>query len=201
MSLENEIVVVSGLPRSGTSLMMQMIHQGGIPAITDQIRAADTDNPRGYYEFEQVKKTKEDSSWVPNARGMVVKMVSSLLYDLPASEKYRVIFMERDFGEMLDSQEKMLKRLNRPVAPQADIRNAFTIHLKRLFEWVPKQSHIRLLKINYNELMANPAAIAQEVSDFLDGRLNVDAMLAAIDPSLYRNRKAGEQTDSATASR
>jgi hypothetical protein len=188
--LENDVVVVSGLPRSGTSLMMQMIHQGGVPAITDEIRIADTDNPRGYYEFEQVKKTKQDASWVPTARGKVVKMVSSLLYDLPSTETYRVIFMERDFGEMLDSQEKMLRRLNRPVAPQAEIRNAFSIHLNRLFEWMPKQSHIRLLKVNYNQLMANPAAMAQDVSHFLDDRLNVQEMLAAIDPSLYRNRKA-----------
>ena len=116
MSLTSEIIIVSGLPRSGTSLMMQMLHQGGIPVVTDEIRTADTDNPRGYYEFERVKKTKEDSSWLPDARGKVVKMVSSLLYDLPATEAYRIVFMRRDIDEMLESQEKMLARLSRSAA-------------------------------------------------------------------------------------
>src|SRR5215475_8067096 len=100
---KNEIVVVSGLPRSGTSLMMQMLDKGGLEVVTDKIRAADTDNPRGYYEYEQVKKIKQDKSWLPATRGKAFKMVSQLLYDLPPTEKYRVIFMERDFEEMLDS--------------------------------------------------------------------------------------------------
>src|SRR5205809_5271301 len=104
--MSTEIVVVSGLPRSGTSLMMQLLHAGGIPALTDHIRAPDTDNPRGYFEFERVKKVKEDAAWLPDARGKVVKMVSQLLYDLPATERYRVVFMERDLEEVLASQEK-----------------------------------------------------------------------------------------------
>ena len=118
-------------------------------------------------------------------------MVSSLLYDLPGNEAYRVIFMERDFSEMLDSQEKMLVRLKRPVAPRSELRNSFATHLERLFQWVPKQPHIRLLKVNYNQLMANPTAMAQSIAEFLDESLEVEAMLAAIDPKLYRNRKAG----------
>src|SRR6516225_5664390 len=90
------IIIVSGLPRSGTSLMMQMLDNGGVPVVTDNIRTADTDNPRGYYEFERVKKIKQDASWLPATRGKAVKMVSQLLYDLPPSEKYRIIFLERD---------------------------------------------------------------------------------------------------------
>ena len=109
--MDNEIIIVSGLPRSGTSLMMQMLDNGGVPVVTDHIRTADTDNPRGYYEFEQVKKIKEDVSWLPETRGKAFKMVSQLLYELPASERYRIIFMERDLDEMLLSQEKMLARL------------------------------------------------------------------------------------------
>lgn len=189
MSIDcNDIVVVSGLPRSGTSLMMQMLDLGGIPAITDKIREADTDNPRGYYEFEQVKRTKQDSSWVAQARGKVVKMVSSLLYDLPAPESYKVVFMERDIDEVLASQEKMLRRLNRPVAPPEEIKRSYSIHLDRLFKWLPDQRHIRILKTNYNELMSSPEKVAQAVSEFLDGRADVRAMLEAIDVSLYRNR-------------
>src|SRR4029079_9082802 len=96
MPLADDMIIVSGLPRSGTSLMMQMLDRGGIPALTDEIRAADPDNPRGYYEFEHVKQTKKDPSWLPQARGKVVKMVSSLLYDLPSTETYRVVFMQRN---------------------------------------------------------------------------------------------------------
>src|SRR5258708_31928531 len=100
-----EITIVSGLPRSGTSLMMQMLDNGGVPVVTDSIRAADTDNPRGYYEFERVKKIKQDPSWPPEVRGKAVKMVCQLLYDLPPVETYRVISMERDLEAMLVSHD------------------------------------------------------------------------------------------------
>ncbi len=104
--MDSKIIVVSGLPRSGTSLMMQMLDRGGIEVITDEIRTADTDNPRGYYEFERVKKIKEDASWLPAARGKAVKMVSQLLYELPASEQYLVIFMERDMPMKCSSRRR-----------------------------------------------------------------------------------------------
>jgi Sulfotransferase domain len=189
MSLADEIVIVSGLPRSGTSLMMQMLDRGGIPALTDEIRAADTDNPRGYYEFERVKKTKDDSSWLREARGKVVKMVSSLLYDLPATECYRVIFMRRDIDEILESQEKMLKRLDRPAGPRDQMKSSFAIHLDRLFKWLATQHHIQLLEISYNDLLANPQSQVSRITEFLGGTPPPTAMLEAIDPSLYRNRK------------
>jgi|SRR6266496_1613520 len=191
MALDSEIVVVSGLPRSGTSLMMQMLDRGGIAAMTDGIRAADTDNPRGYLEFERVKKTKEDASWVPLARGRVVKLVSSLLYDLPPTESYRVVFMERNLDEVLASQEKMLQRLGRPVAPADKMKSSFNIHLKRLFQWLPQQAHMRVVTINYNRLLTDPESECKRVVDFLDGRPALDQMLSAVDRSLYRNRRVG----------
>jgi hypothetical protein len=120
--MNSPIIVVSGLPRSGTSVMMQMLDNGGIPVVTDNIRTADTDNPRGYYEYEQVKKIREDAAWVPATRGKAFKMVSQLLYDLPAQEQYHVIFMERDLDEMLASQEKMLQRLGRKAAPREQMK-------------------------------------------------------------------------------
>jgi hypothetical protein len=189
MSLENEIVVVSGLPRSGTSLMMQMLDRGGIPLLTDQARAPDTDNPRGYYEYERVKRTKEDSSWVAEARGKAVKLVSSLLYELPRTEVYRVIFQRRDLDEMLDSQEKMLRRLGRPAAPREEITKSFTLHLERLFQWLPHQSHMRVLTVSYNDVIDDPEAQIRRVVEFLDGAASAEGMLQAIDQSLYRNRK------------
>lgn len=189
--MSEEIVVVSGLPRSGTSLMMQMLASGGIEALTDNLRTADVDNPRGYYEFERVKKLKEDTSWLPEARGKVVKLVSQLLFDLPPTERYRVIFMQRDLDEMLASQEKMLQRLGREAAPREEIKKAFVKHLDRLHAWLDQQPNMSVLRIPYADVLADPEAATLRVSEFLGGTPDPAAMVGAIDPSLYRNRKGG----------
>ncbi len=188
--MTNDITIVSGLPRSGTSLMMQMLDAGGIPALTDEIREADTDNPRGYYEFERVKQTKKDATWLPSARGKVVKMVSPLLYDLPASEHYRIIFMQRDLDEVLASQEKMLDRLGRPAVPREQMRKSFMTHLEQLFAWIPAQQHMQVLTVSYNELMSDAPGVLQQVVEFLDNLPTLESMLGSIDPDLYRNRVA-----------
>jgi hypothetical protein len=190
--MNDEIIIVSGLPRSGTSLMMQMLDQGGVPVVTDNQRTPDTDNPRGYYEFELVKKVKEDTSWVPDTRGKAVKMVSQLLYDLPQGERYRIVFMERDLDEMLDSQEKMLQRLGRPSAPREEVKRSFTLHLQRLHDWLARQPHMQVLRVSYNDLVAQPRDQAERVSVFLGGKADVEAMTASVDPALYRNRKPAE---------
>jgi hypothetical protein len=189
MLMRSEIIIVSGLPRSGTSLMMQMLDRGGIEVLTDNIRTADTDNPRGYYEFEQVKKIKEDQSWLAESRGKAFKMVSQLLYELPANEHYAIVFMERDLDEMLISQEKMLERLNRPAAPREMIRASFIKHLDRLRTWLAEQKNMRVFYLRYSELVAEPEQHAARVSEFLGGRANVQNMAQSVDPSLYRNRK------------
>lgn len=190
--MNSEIIIVSGLPRSGTSLMMQMLDRGGIAVVTDVIRTPDIDNPHGYYEFEPVKKLKEDTSWIPRARGKAVKMVSQLLYDLPDTEHYRVIFLERDLDEVLISQEKMLARLNRPAAPRDVVKQAFVAHLNQLRDWLQHQPHIAVLNVRHHDLITQPAAQAALVSAFLDGRADIQAMADAVDPSLYRNRKPSE---------
>jgi len=168
--------------------MMQMLDRGGIPALTDRIREADTDNPRGYYEFERVKKMKTDPSWLPEARGKAVKLISSLLYDLPATESYRVIFMEREIDEVLTSQEKMLQRLGQKAAPREAMKQSFAVHLERLFDWLPRQPHLQVLRVNYNKLLEDPSACVGEVGGFLGGRVATAEMMAAIDAGLYRNR-------------
>ncbi len=183
-----EIIVVSGLPRSGTSLVMQMLQRGGIEVVTDGHRAADIDNPRGYFEFEGAKSIKHDSSWLPAARGKAVKLVSQLLYDLPASEFYRVLFMDRDLDEVLKSQEKMLRRLNRPTAPVEHVRRSFQVHLARLHAWLQEQPHMNVLVVPFAELMQRPQGQAARIAEFLDGRPDSAAMAAAIDRTLYRNR-------------
>ena len=156
LPLNPEIIIVSGLPRSGTSLMMQMLNAGGIEVVTDSIREADTDNPRGYLEFEQVKKIKQDQSWLPATRGKAFKMVSQLLYDLPATERYRIIFMERDLKEVLASQEKMLARLKQPIAPSQEMARAYTLHLEKLREWLARQNHMSVLGVTYQDLVETP---------------------------------------------
>jgi Sulfotransferase domain len=186
--MDKKIIIVSGLPRCGTSLMMQMLDDGGVPVVTDHIRTADTDNPRGYYEYEQVKKIKEDVSWLPEARGKAFKMVSQLLYELPASERYRIIFMERDLDEMLFSQEKMLARLNKPTAPREAIERAFREHLRKVRAWLAEQPNIEVLFVSYNHLLERPAEEAERVSAFLAGIADAGSMSKAVDPSLYRNR-------------
>src|SRR5438270_3725902 len=158
------IIIVSGLPRSGTSLMMQMLDNGGVGVVTDHVRTADTDNPRGYYEFERVKKIKGDTSWLPATRGRAFKMVSQLLYHLPAGESYRIIFMERDLDEMLLSQEKMLSRLGRSPAPRKEMRQAYALHLDRLRAWLGGQANVAVLRVSYNDLVERPAPQAQRVA-------------------------------------
>jgi hypothetical protein len=189
MSVESAIIIVSGLPRSGTSLMMQMLAGGGIEILTDAVRTADDDNPRGYLEFEPVKKLKHDRSWLPAARGKAVKMVSQLLYDLPPGERYRIIFMRRDLDEVLVSQEKMLARLGRQAAPRERIKRAFETHLEQLDGWLAKQPHMTLLPVIYKTLIEAPDAQARRVCDFLGRDLDLEAMASAVDPNLYRNRR------------
>jgi hypothetical protein len=191
--MSTEIIVVSGLPRSGTSLMMQMLDNGGLEVVTDHIRTADTDNPKGYYEYEMVKKIKKDATWLPATRGKVFKMISQLLYDLPPSETYRIIFMERDLDEVLVSQEKMLTRLGRQPAPREQIVRAYTVHLERLHEWLLRQRNIAVLRVSYNDLLERPHEQAERVRQFLGDKADIAGMVKKVDPSLYRNRKVAEE--------
>jgi hypothetical protein len=186
--MDSEVIIVSGLPRSGTSLAMQMLSAGGVAVLTDGERAADEDNPRGYLELEQVKKIKQDSSWLAGARGKAVKMISQLVYDLPASERYRVVLMQRDLDEILSSQEKMLARLGRPIMPREKLKSAFENQIARFDEWIGRQPNMAVLRVGYAALVADPAGEAAKVNQFLGGTLDTHAMAAAVDPALYRNR-------------
>ena len=114
------ITIVSGLPRSGTSMMMKMLEAGGMQVLTDHIRTADEDNPKGYYEFERVKQIEHDQAWLPDAQGKVVKMISALLKHLPSSYTYKVIFMRRNIDEILASQKQMLIRRGEPTDVVSD---------------------------------------------------------------------------------
>lgn len=188
--MEPFLTIVSGLPRSGTSMMMRMLEAGGLPAITDAVREADVDNPRGYYEFEPAKKTKEDPSWLVGAEGKAVKMVYQLLYDLPADRPYRVLFMRREIREVLASQQKMLARLGRDAGGISDEKMAelFRAQLAKFDAWIAGQPQFRVLDVDYNRMVAEPRPLALAVNDFLGGTLDVERMVAVVEPELYRNR-------------
>ncbi len=185
------VTIVSGLPRSGTSMMMQVLEAGGIPALTDGLRSADDSNPKGYYEFEPVKKTKEDPSWVDRARGMAVKMVYRLLYDLPGEYEYRVVFMRRDVEEVLISQQTMLQELGKKGAGASNERMAalFRRELASFEAWVARRENFGILYVEHGDMIRSPAGEAVRISRFLGGDLNTEAMAAAVDPSLYRARR------------
>lgn len=185
------ITVVSGLPRSGTSLMMQMIQAGGLPVVSDGQRTADVDNPKGYLEFEAVKKLKEDASWLDQAKGKVVKVISMLLYDLPPQHRYRVIFMLRDMNEILASQKEMLKHrkaLKGHEPSDQDMRTYFEHHLDKVRGWLTQQPNVEVLFVDYNEIMRGSDKGLEDVCAFLGRTVNRDEMKKAVDASLYRNR-------------
>jgi hypothetical protein len=183
------VVVVSGLPRSGTSMMMQMLRAGGLEPWTDGVRQADEDNPAGYLECEQVKRLAEDSAWVRQARGRAVKVVSRLLHCLPADEEYRVLFMQRDLNEVLASQRAMLRRQRRPVeVDDGRLAGIFASHLRQVEEWLATQPQIQTLWIDHRQAIAEPLAVANRVAGFLGRPLDVAAMARVVDPRLYRQR-------------
>ena len=183
------IVITSGLPRCGTSLMMRMLNEGGMPILTDHVRHADEDNPGGYYELEIAKKIATDTSWLDEAQGKSFKMVSLLLFHLPADRFYKIIFMTRDMSEILASQAKMLERRGESqAAGNADMQKSFESHLARVKQWMNIRNNIDVLYCSYNSLMDNPAGEAARVAAFLDNNLDVGKMIQIVDPSLYRRR-------------
>ena len=184
------IVVVSGLPRSGTSLMMQMLHAGGMPLLIDALRPADADNPNGYWEYEPVKRLQQDNTWMHKAEGKAVKVVSALLQYLPPQHTYKIIFMQRPMQEVLASQAVMLERRGEQGGKADDqtLGTIFAQHLDRTEHWLATQQHMTVLYVNYQETIANPAESATCGAQFLDRPLAVDAMARAVDPRLHRQR-------------
>jgi len=187
----NFITVVSGLPRSGTSMMMQALQAGGMAVVTDDIRKSDLENPKGYYEFEPVKKTKDDPSWVPQAVGKVVKMVYRLLYDLPKGYEYRVVFMNRNIAEIMVSQRTMLERTGQKGADISDEKLAGLLQkdLNKAYKWVKDQGNFSMISVGYKDMVQNPLPQCILVNDFLGSCLDTDKMASVIDASLYRNRR------------
>jgi hypothetical protein len=184
------ITVVSGLPRSGTSMMMRALSAGGLPALADGQREADEDNPHGYFELESVKRTVRDGSWIAEARGKVVKVIARLLTDLPAGERFKIVFMRRDLDEVLRSQRKMLERRGEPPGPpDEEMRRLLLGHVLETEDWLRTRPEMETLYVSYNRMVADPRPQAERINRFLGGSLDVDRMVAAVDANLYRQRK------------
>jgi hypothetical protein len=185
------IVVVSGLPRSGTSMLMKMLDAGGLPIVTDGLRTADEDNPKGYFEVERVKKLAEESdrSWLAEARGKGIKVISYLLRSLPSRFNYRVVFVRRDLEEILASQKKMLERRGETDETAAErMRDLLQNDLWRSWYLLTHRPQFDALEVHYTEVLARPLEQARRISAFLGGGLDPETMASAVDPTLYRNR-------------
>jgi hypothetical protein len=185
------IIIVSGLPRSGTSLMMQMLHAGGLEVVTDNHRPADQDNPRGYFEYEPVKAMRRENSWVREMEGKGVKVISALLVYLPADLDYKVVLMQRPLAEVLASQQAMLQRLNRQgsTAGDAVLGEIFGRQLTQTEAWLAQQPHISVLPVNYRDALGNPGGTAEAVARFIGLPLNIAEMARVVEPSLYRQKQ------------
>jgi len=185
------VTLVSGLPRSGTSMMMKMLEAGGMTVLADHVRTADEDNPEGYYEFERVKKIETDQSWLDDARGKVVKMISALLKHLPPAYRYKVVFMRRNLEEVLASQRQMLIRRGKPTDTTSDTKMAtyFTHHLRQVEEWLAAQPNIDVLYVSYNDLMQAPEEHCAAVTRFLGLPLDSPRMASVASGALYRQRR------------
>ncbi|MDO8755229.1 MAG: sulfotransferase [Anaerolineales bacterium] len=184
------VVVVSGLPRSGTSMMMKILAEGGLEVVSDAIRAADDDNPNGYFEFEHVKQMSAgDYAWVDGAGGKVVKVVSALLEYLPAHARYKIIFMEREIQEVLASQKKMLKRRDEQNRIADDeMEKQFRAHLAAVKPWLARQPNMEVIYVRYDDLLTLPGPECRRIMEFLDLPLDLQKMQSVPDAKLYRNR-------------
>src|SRR5512143_1719756 len=184
------VVVVSGLPRSGTSMMMKMLAEGGLQVLTDAIRSADEDNPNGYFELEVVKQLAEgQKEWLANADHKLVKVISALLEHLPPEHHYKVLFMERQIPEILASQRKMLARRNETSnVPDAEMEAQFREHLKAIKYWLARQPNMEVMYVDYNRMMAVPDAYCQKIADFIGLPVDVAKMRSVPNERLYRNR-------------
>ena len=190
------VTVVSGLPRSGTSMLMRMLEAGGIGAVTDRERKADEDNPLGYYELEAVKRLPESSEWIASASGRAVKVVSALVVKLPPAVPYRVLFLEREIREVLASQRRMLERRGEPTdrVPDAEMAAMFGRHVASVLERLSARDDMRVMRVTHSDVLTDPMSAAARMEEFLGGGLDRAAMAASVDTKLWRQRSPAKAT-------
>lgn len=190
MKSDEIIFVVSGLPRSGTSLLMQMLGAGGAVLLTDENRLPDDDNPKGYLEYEPVKNLRIKKDWVSDSKGKVVKVIHALLPELPSLFQYKIIFINRNVEEIVASQKKMLQRAGRTGAnmPDDKLTALLTAERARILKWVGMQKNIELLECDYREIVEDAFFNAQRIATFLELELDINLMAQVVDAKLYRNK-------------
>lgn len=183
------ITIVTGLPRTGTSMVMQMLHGGGMEVFSDGERIADEDNPKGYYELQDVKKMATNNTFMEQARGKVVKVVVQLLPYLPKKFDYRVIFMDRLLDEVLASQHAMLGR-HAQTGADIDGRRLKSVFQRQLYSGVEvlKRNRIPTMRSIYSDFISDPRNAAERIKDFLQLELDIEKMVEMVDPNLYRQR-------------
>lgn len=184
------ITVVSGLPRSGTSLMMQILMAAGMPILSDGERRPDLDNPRGYLEWERIKQLPKDPGCISKAEGKAVKVISQLLFSLPREHEYRVIFLRRPLAEVLASQEQMLRHQGsvREANDQGMLSVAFQKHLREVEKWFERTPGVKSIDVQYHDLIRKPQRVAQQLAVFLGIQLDANVITEQVDPKLYRQR-------------
>jgi predicted AlkP superfamily phosphohydrolase/phosphomutase/tetratricopeptide (TPR) repeat protein len=183
---KNQITIVSGLPRSGTSLMMQMLDYGGMDCLVDGKREADESNPKGYYEYEPVMSIYKDNSWMDKAQNKTVKIVAPLLNKIDEQYRYKIIFMTRDLNEILKSQQKMIGKIE-DVFP-VKLYNKFQKLLSNIEVWKKKEPGVELIYLDYKDVLENPESTVKSIERFLGVPLNQSAMINCIDKKLYRTK-------------
>ena len=172
-------------------MMMRVLEQGGLPILADGIRVANEDNPKGYYEFERVKKLSEgDSAWLPEAPGKAVKIIAALLVHLPSTYTFKVLFMRRRMSEVLASQRVMLERRGEDAdaIDDAEMARLFEAHMAQVKDWMDQQPNVTYLDVDYNGILSEPEMWLAKVHGFLGMPLDLEAMTAVVDPNLYRQR-------------
>ena len=187
------VTVVSGLPRSGTSLLMQMLRAGGMPVLADAARPPDPDNPRGYLEYEPVRRIERDAGFVAGAVGRAIKIVVPLVRHLPATHAYRVLLVERHIDEVIASQEAMLARRGAAEAgelPPARLAAIYAAQLTEARDRLAALPACDVLAVAHATLVSDPAAAAAAIDAFLGGGLDRAAMARAVDATLHRQRAA-----------
>ena len=186
----NDIIVVSGLPRSGTSLMMQILQALGVNLFTDNERPSDVSNPKGYYENQKVKSLENDTSWIKDVQGKAIKVISPLIIYLPEDFCYKIIFMQRNYDEIIASQEKMLNSTNKKETNlnSETLKTILKKDTNQAFQWIHKNKNAEMLEINFNELIENPKTGITKISHFLDIKASLIKAIKVVDKKLYRTR-------------
>lgn len=179
--------------------MMQMLVAGGLPALTDGVRSADENNPKGYFEWEPAKALQREPEAIAAGEGKVVKIISALLARLPDTHEYRVVFMMRPLEEVVASQNRMLERMGKevPRTPTGAVILAFQKHLKDVDGWLANKPYLGVLRVNHADLVAQPLAAAERIAEFVGVPLSIDKMAAQVERSLYRER-AGSMSPAAS---